>query len=408
MAESSSSESTATESLQTAVSAFETASQAVESLITKTCKVRPAVVTDSHRVGLVATQGLSKGEVILAMPYSSPVVWTAETAKAMWEGVLPDKYNGWTGDAGLMALLLLNELALASDPNETGTKPGIAIPKNSKKLEPRTQAIQAFLEAWLATLPHVDDMTSLHPLFWPEDDQEILQSSSTTKIYRLLDDIEEDATWMMDYIWKDKKDTFPETVTLKGREYPCFSVKGFTWAMALVQSRSFFLDGASRLIPFLDFVNHSDDVEQEVQGSYMGTFGTVQGAQLVADRSYKAGEQVFCSYGPKSAIDYLLEHVRMGTDRVSLFIEFAPNQSDGVRVFPHLSCLFLSCRALFRSNVGGHKRLKSPWNWTRTIAFTMTSWIFWNSKPTTPHPWIRSNPLIWWRAMVAMVNPIPP
>lgn len=32
----------------------------------------------------------------------------------------------------------------------------------------------------------------MHPLLWDEDDQERLQSSSTKKIYRLLDDIDDD------------------------------------------------------------------------------------------------------------------------------------------------------------------------------------------------------------------------
>jgi [ribulose-bisphosphate carboxylase]/[fructose-bisphosphate aldolase]-lysine N-methyltransferase len=40
----------------------------------------------------------------------------------------------------------------------------------------------------------------------------------------------------------------------------------------------------------------------------MGTFGTVRGSQLVAHKQYKAGDEIFCSYGPKSAADYLLEH----------------------------------------------------------------------------------------------------
>jgi [ribulose-bisphosphate carboxylase]/[fructose-bisphosphate aldolase]-lysine N-methyltransferase len=40
----------------------------------------------------------------------------------------------------------------------------------------------------------------------------------------------------------------------------------------------------------------------------MGTFRTTKGAQLIASTNYKVGDEVSCSYGPKSAADYLLEH----------------------------------------------------------------------------------------------------
>ena len=304
---------TPSSSLEGVVSELETNCRAVESTLFKTCKVRPAL-SSSHRLGLVATQSVSKGDVLLSMPYSSAVVLTADRAKATFQDILPDQFNGWTGDAGLMALLLLNELALASDTPGAGVQAPA-----SAKLPPRNAALNSFLQAWLSTLPHVDELTSMHPLFWPEDDQEILQSSSTTKVYRVLDDIEEDFTWMSEYIWKKKNqegsgDTviFPDSVTFQGREYPCFSLRGFLWAMALVQSRSFFLDGTLRLLPVLDMVNHEDEASEEIKPASMGPWRNIPGAQLVADRSYEAGDEVFCSYGPKSAIDYLLEHVRDG------------------------------------------------------------------------------------------------
>jgi [ribulose-bisphosphate carboxylase]-lysine N-methyltransferase len=79
--------------------------------------------------------------------------------------------------------------------------------------------------------------------------------------------------------------------------------------MAIALSRSFFLDGSLRLIPFLDMCNHADKGSSEVEDGSMGTlFGTKKGARLVAAQSYQKGDEVFCSYGPKSAADYLLEH----------------------------------------------------------------------------------------------------
>ena len=171
----------------------------------------------------------------------------------------------------------------------------------------RPADLQDFMTAWVASLPGPLEMKQHHPLLWSEQDQEVLQSSSSNKIYRQLDDLEEDATWLIENVFGKDSARFPATCEWNGQEIPCFSVEGFKWAMALAQSRSFFLDGRLRLLPLLDMCNHSDEAE-EVRDGTMGTFGTTKGAKLVASQDYKAGDEVFCSYGPKSAADYLLEH----------------------------------------------------------------------------------------------------
>lgn len=254
--------------------------------MTKTCKVKIAPV--ENRLGLVATMSIAKGEVVLSMPYDER--YELRGNSKIFKGLLPDSFDSWTGDAGLIALQILNEVARAD-----GT--GIAEPS-------RPAEMQAFMIAWVSSLPSPSDLQ--HPLLWSEEDQEVLQSSSTNKIYKLLDDIEEDALWLLENVFEDRT-RFPDKVSWNGETIPCFSVEGFKWAMALSSSRSFFLDGTLRLIPFLDMSNHSDDGE-EVRDGNMGTFGTTKGAVLVASSSYKAGDEVFCSYGPKSAADYLLEH----------------------------------------------------------------------------------------------------
>lgn len=282
----------ASSSLDTALDELQSNFQAAEKELAKQCKVR-VERTDTNRFGLVATQSISKGDVILAMPYDDLFMWTADAAKkTLLKGDLPESYEGWTGDNGLLSLAVLNELARA-----TGTG-GQEIPKRSAEL-------QNFFTSWVKALPAPDEMD--HPLLWSEGDQEVLQSSSTNKIYRRLDDLEDDATWLMEHVFSKNKDRYPETVSLDGTERPCYSVSGFTWALAIVQSRSFFLDGQTRLIPFMDMCNHDDDAA-EVSAGTMGTFGTTKGARLLASKKYAPGDEVFCSYGPKSAADYLLEH----------------------------------------------------------------------------------------------------
>jgi len=278
-------------SLEAKASLLESAFGAARQELTKTCKI--SVGVSEHRLGLIANTNIKKGEVVLNVPHDERWELTADTAKnVVFKGILADSYEGWTGDAGLIALQLLNEVA------RTGGTGGVSSPQ-------RPTSIQAFVDAWIKALPSPSEMD--HPLLWSEGDQEVLQSSSNTKIYRVLDDVEEDANWLSENVFSKDRQTFPETVTWNDQEIPCFNVKGYTWALALVQSRSVFVNGALRLVPLMDFLNHDDEANEVSDGS-MGTFGTIRGSQLIAHQAYKAGEEVFCSYGPKSAADYLLEH----------------------------------------------------------------------------------------------------
>ena len=261
--------------------------------VTKVCKVRVGP-SETNRLGLFATAPINKGDVMLAMPFDDLYVLSPSVArKVVYKDNLPEGYDGWTGDAGLIAMLILNEVARANGK-------GVELPN-------RKDALQDFMKAWVAALPSPTEMINLHPYMWSEEDQEILQSSSTNKIYRALDDLDEDAAWLSERIWSKNRNVFPETVEWNGQEIPCFTSEGFKWAMALALSRSVFVGGSLRLLPFMDMCNH-DDMAEEVEDGTMGTFKTTRGAQLVASRKYQAGEEVHCSYGPKSAADYLLEH----------------------------------------------------------------------------------------------------
>jgi [ribulose-bisphosphate carboxylase]/[fructose-bisphosphate aldolase]-lysine N-methyltransferase len=258
--------------------------------LTKVCKVKVAPVS-SHRLGLVAKEPISKSDVVLSIPYDER--YELKGTSSLFQSYLPESYDSWTGESGMIALLLLNEVALSAAAG------GIPVPN-------RPPPLQDFMKSWVRSLPSPSELSE-NPLLWSEDDQEILQSSSTTKIYKILDDIEEDAVRLVKNVFSKNRSVFPETVVWNGETVSCFSVDGIKWAMALSRSRSFFLDGTLRLIPFLDMCNHADDGE-EIRDGNMGTFGTIKGAQLVASKSYKVGDEVVCSYGPKSAADYLLEY----------------------------------------------------------------------------------------------------
>jgi [ribulose-bisphosphate carboxylase]-lysine N-methyltransferase len=281
-------------SLETVSANLEKALDACRSDVAKVCKVQVGLTTTENRLGLIATTQINEGDVMLAVPYDDRFVLTPDLARnEVYRDVLPEGYDGWTGDAGLIALLILNEVARADSK-------GVNKPQ-------RTGPLQEFMQAWVSSLPSPSEMIILHPYLWPEEDQEILQSSSTNKIYRGLDDLDEDATWLMERIWSKDRSAFPETATWNGQQIPCFSSDGFKWAMALSLSRAVFVGGTLQLLPFMDMCNH-DDKAEEVTGGTMGTFGTTKGAQLISSGKYQAGQEVFCSYGPKSAADYLLDH----------------------------------------------------------------------------------------------------
>lgn len=271
----------------------------------KTCKVEvgcslPNNNDKSTRLGLIATDQIKKGDIALSVAYDDQIVLTPDLAlNQVWKDILPEKYDGWTGDNGMIALLVLNELAKTASGGSAG------IPKPFRK-----QEASDLISAWIEALPSPTEMRQLHPYLWSEDDQELLQSSSTKKIYRLLDDIDEDVAWLVERIWSLDRKKFPETVELNGETYPCFSANGFSWAMSIAVSRSVYVDGSLRLIPIIDMANHDDLGVEEVQGGTMGPFGTTKGALIRSGstRSYEKGKEVFVSYGPKSAAEYLLEH----------------------------------------------------------------------------------------------------
>jgi len=111
-------------------------------------------------------------------------------------------------------------------------------------------------------------------------------------------------------VWGKDRERFPEVVEFEGEVRDCWSGSGFAWAVAIVSSRAVFVNNQVRLIPFLDMANHNDIGSDEIRGGTMGTFGTTKGAIFTAGnaRKYAKGEEVFCTYGPKSAAEYLLEH----------------------------------------------------------------------------------------------------
>ena len=309
-------ESSTTSSLQSITQDLTDALNDCQSDLTRICHVRIQAfdgtsndndVNDSpnYRLGMVATRDLKAGETVLQIPFDDRYILTADLARQHVLNGAPkdvdmDDFSGWTGDAGLIALQLLQELARAAGAYDATT---------NKNLPQRDTKLQVFIGRWVLAMPSSQELAAYHPLLWSEEDQEVLQSSSTNKIYRRLDDLEEDFGWLTENVLDKDRQQYPETVTLpSGQTVDCFNLNGFKWALANTLSRAVFVDGCLRLIPLLDLFNHDDDKGKEIDLGYMGTFNTMKGAELTTPVACRVGEQVFCSYGPKSAAEYLLEH----------------------------------------------------------------------------------------------------
>jgi len=254
-----------------------------------------------------------------------------------------DEYDGWTGDAGLIAMALLSYLSQTSSSTSTSTSTSTSNTPNSihDKTSRLTVEQQQLMEAWIKALPNIQELKNQHPLLWTQSQQEILQYSSTKNIYKVLDDMEDDFTWWKEHVFDSHRDIFPPTVTLgcstddddnnNNNIVPCFNMEGFTWAMAIVMSRAYFVEDALRLIPMLDMANHDPIGTVEIQCQTVGTlFGSTKAAVLNTGKNayttpnkknkndnndkqpqqpQQQQEQVYVHYGPaKSGAEFLLDH----------------------------------------------------------------------------------------------------
>ena len=261
-------------------------------------KVVPGVADAAHGGGvglrLASGQRASKGDVLATVPFS--LCFTADSARASEVGSYLEEFfeDGWTGAAGMIAVQLMHELRLGPAQSKWGP--------------------------WLALLPGVGgEAGGLDlPLFWPPEDLAHLEGVSTRPIAELGNEADEDFAWLEEKVFGAHRDVFPAEHF--GREQ-------WRYALGLALSRSFFLGGATRLVPFLDLVNHDDDVRVELSssseaggvggvGGGIGALGRALGsvvgggkaARLVADRAYDAGDEVCVSYGVRTAAEYLEEH----------------------------------------------------------------------------------------------------
>jgi hypothetical protein len=229
------------------------------------CKIRCGKSL-KHRLGLFATQFIKKGDAVLSVPLGDDnIILTPRMARKTYN--LPNTFSGWTGDSGLLAALLVNEYISAT------------ANRSDRRLETRKPTADSFMKAWLLSLPTEAEIQSICPLLWEEADQELFQKSSTKNLYQILDDIEEDYKWFQERIWSQDEKKYPKDL---------FTLRRFLWAMAVVSTRSVFVNGAQIIAPVIDICNHDDVATEEVRGGFTGVFGSTACVQIKAGKDYYA------------------------------------------------------------------------------------------------------------------------
>ena len=263
-------------------------------------------VTSEHRLGLVTTEKqLKKDSTVVQIPLTSPIILTAKAARfeIFKDYINGEQYDGWTGDNGLIAMSLLYHKYRLDDLNLSKEQIGL-------------------MEAWLQALPSTEELRGQHPLLWEPSQQETLQYSSTKKIFKLLDDLEDDYDWWKENVFDKHQDKFAD-----------FTLDEFIWAMAIVNSRAVFVENALRLIPIMDMANHDSLGTVEIDCQTIGTlFGSTKAAILSTGfNAYtNQGGEVFIHYGPtKRSAEFLLDHgfvpSSTKTSTAELSFELDPN-----------------------------------------------------------------------------------
>ncbi|CAM9671394.1 unnamed protein product [Chrysoparadoxa australica] len=218
--------------------------------------------------GLIATKSISRGSTLVVVPQDLSL--SEDTAIASPIGRYIKGWEGWTGETGTIALQLLWERALGE---------------------------KSTISPWINILPSTDDIDI--PLFWGEQDLAMADASSTRCFSALVKDVEDDFAWLENKVFSADRAKFPEEV---------FSLDNWLWAVGIVVSRSFFVDGLLRLAPMVDFANHGDRPGdyKEVYGGGMAIFGR-KVIKVDAGKDYYAGDEVLVSYGPKGSAAYVEE-----------------------------------------------------------------------------------------------------
>lgn len=217
-----------------------------------------AFVKGNGELGMRATRGISKGDVLLSIPIG--LCLDAKRARSVFDAASTTLSRLRTGDFGLIALLLLYEKAMGS---------------------------KSKYDAYIQTLPQ----TAPGILSWTPAELNELYASSTRQIKSQVDAVEDD--WALISNLADiNKIATKET---------------FTWALGIVKAKHVFVDNQASLAPVLDLIAFDPFSGAEPYTASAGMFGG-KIVKAWADQPFAKGAEVTMSYGLKGSAECVEDH----------------------------------------------------------------------------------------------------
>ena len=208
---------------------------------------------------VVTNVDIKRGDVIISVP-DNIALNAATAASTMKSMISADQLK--TGEIGMAALLLIAE-----------------------KLAGEKSKYYEYIQSLPSTPPGI--------LSWKQDELEVLYRSTTRRIQSQLAAIEHDLQLVLD------RNIFSEGIDRDT----------FLWAVGTVKARSLYVKdlGSVVMVPGIDSIKFDPFSTSEpiYQGGGLFGKGTIK---VLADRDYKAGEELYISYGLKSSAECLEDH----------------------------------------------------------------------------------------------------
>ena len=208
---------------------------------------------------VVANADIKQGDLIMSVP-ETVALNVNKVSSSVKSKVSASRLK--TGKIGLTSLVLLEE-----------------------KLAGEKSKYYEYIRSLPTTVPGI--------LSWKNEELNVLYQSTTRKIESQIAAIEEDIQTIID-----------SNVFADG-----FDREAFLWAVGIVKSRSLFVKemGDTIMVPGIDSIAFDPFSTSEPIYQGGGLFGTGS-IKVLADRDYKAGEEIFISFGLKSSAECLEDH----------------------------------------------------------------------------------------------------
>lgn len=145
---------------------------------------------------------------------------------------------------------------------------------------------------WTPYIKSLPQSFAEHPMFWSDEQLALTEGTGLTENVLSRRQTLEAAYKLLNENYVAKENVFPA-------DY--FTYDRYVWAFMVVLTRAWFIQDQLVLVPMADMLNHSPEAGA-------GNLELVDGQHFFvinATKDYKAGEQVYDSYGPRTNFDLI-------------------------------------------------------------------------------------------------------